>query len=85
MDQEQVAYLFRQYGLVSARWSMPAAGLLGVVTVDDIVNVIDEEAEEDCSGLAASARPDSTPRRSPPPSAGPLAAGDPGQHLSPRP
>jgi magnesium transporter len=47
MDQESVAYLFRQYGLVSAPVVDENGRLLGVVTVDDVVLVIDEEAEED--------------------------------------
>jgi|JI10StandDraft_1071094.scaffolds.fasta_scaffold56500_2 magnesium transporter len=46
-DQEAVAYLFRQYGLVSAPVVDPEGRLIGVITVDDIVRVIDEEAEED--------------------------------------
>jgi len=56
MDQEQVAYLFRQYGLVSAPVVDDGGRLLGVITVDDIVNVIDEEAEEDLLGLAGGRR-----------------------------
>jgi magnesium transporter len=53
MDQEEVALLFRQYGLVAA----PVVDdeeerLLGVITVDDVVDVIDEEAEEDLLALA---------------------------------
>ena len=47
MDQEAVAYLFRQYALVSAPVVDDAGRLIGVVTVDDVVRVIDEEAEED--------------------------------------
>ncbi len=47
MDQEDVAYQFRQYGLVSAPVVDEAGRLLGVITVDDVVHVIDEEAEED--------------------------------------
>ena len=47
MDQEEVAYLFRQYGLVSAPVVDAAGRLIGVITVDDVVHVIDEEAEED--------------------------------------
>jgi magnesium transporter len=46
-DQEAVAYLFRQYGLVSAPVVDAAGRLIGVITVDDVVRVIDEEAEED--------------------------------------
>lgn len=47
MDQEAVAYLFRQYALVSAPVVDDAGRLIGAVTVDDVVRVIDEEAEED--------------------------------------
>src|SRR5690242_18474759 len=47
MDQEAVAYPFEQYALVSAPVVDPAGRLIGVVTVDDVVRVIDEEAEED--------------------------------------
>jgi magnesium transporter len=46
-DQEAVAYLFKQYALVSAPVVDDAGRLIGVVTVDDVVRVIDEEAEED--------------------------------------
>ena len=46
-DQEAVAYLFKQYALVSAPVIDDAGRLIGVVTVDDVVRVIDEEAEED--------------------------------------
>jgi magnesium transporter len=52
MDQEEVAYLFRQYGLVSAPVVDDAGRLVGVVTVDDVVHIIDEEAEEDLLKLA---------------------------------
>jgi len=47
MDQEEVAFVFRQYGLVSALVVDKNGRLIGMVDVDDIVNVIDEEAEED--------------------------------------
>ncbi len=47
LDQEEVAFLFRQYGMVSAPVVDEADRLIGVVTVDDVVAVIDEEAEED--------------------------------------
>ncbi|HSR71757.1 MAG TPA: magnesium transporter [Kiloniellales bacterium] len=51
-DQEEVAYLFRQYGLVSAPVVDDAGRLVGVITVDDVVHVIEEEAEEDIMRLA---------------------------------
>ncbi|MFN3460357.1 MAG: magnesium transporter [Oceanibaculum sp.] len=45
--QDEVAYLFRQYGLVSAPVVNESGRLLGRVTVDDVVDVVEEEAEED--------------------------------------
>ena len=47
MDQEDVAYLFQQYRLTSAAVVNADGALIGVITVDDIVDVISEEAEED--------------------------------------
>ncbi len=52
MDQEEVAHLFRQYGLVSAPVVDEAGRLVGVITVDDVVHIIEEEAEEDIMKLA---------------------------------
>ncbi len=52
MDQEDVAFLFRQYGLVSAPVVDDNGRLVGVIDVDDVVSVIDEEAEEDILKLA---------------------------------
>lgn len=51
MDQEEVAHLFRQYGLVSVPVIDGAGRIVGVITVDDVVDVIDEEAEEDLMKL----------------------------------
>ncbi|MEE2979924.1 MAG: magnesium transporter [Pseudomonadota bacterium] len=47
MDQEDVAYAFQQYDLVSAPVVDDHGALIGVITVDDVVEVIEEEAEED--------------------------------------
>jgi magnesium transporter len=47
MDQEDVAFLFRQYGLVEAPVVDEAGRIIGVITVDDVVDVIHEEHEED--------------------------------------
>ncbi len=47
MDQEEVALLFRQYALASAPVVTFGNRLVGVITVDDIVDIIHEEAEED--------------------------------------
>ena len=52
MDQEEVAFLFRQRDLISAPVVDADGRLLGVVTVDDIVDVIHEEHEEDIMALA---------------------------------
>ena len=52
VDQEEVAQLFRQYALVSAPVVDASGRLLGTITVDDVVHVIDEEAEEDIMHLA---------------------------------
>jgi magnesium transporter len=51
MDQEEVALLFHRYGLVSASVVDQQNKLVGVITVDDIVDVIQEEAEEDLMAL----------------------------------
>ncbi len=47
MDQEDVAHLFRQRDLVSASVVDEVGRLVGIITIDDVVDVIDEEAEED--------------------------------------
>ena len=52
LDQEELAYTFRQYSYNSAPVADDETGrLLGVVTLDDIVHVIDEEAEDDLMRL----------------------------------
>ncbi|HUR43861.1 MAG TPA: magnesium transporter [Aestuariivirga sp.] len=45
--QDEVAYKFKQYNLVSAAVTDAAGRLVGMLMVDDIVDVIQEEAEED--------------------------------------
>jgi magnesium transporter len=50
-DQEKVARLFERYNLVSAPVVDPQGRLVGVITFDDIVDVIEEEAEEDIKAL----------------------------------
>jgi magnesium transporter len=47
MDQEEVALMFSQYALVSAPVVNNEGKLVGVITADDVVHVIQEEAEED--------------------------------------
>ncbi len=52
MDQEEVALQFGKYDLISAAVVDEAGRLVGVITVDDIVEVISEEAAEDIRLLA---------------------------------
>ena len=52
MDQEEVAYIFQQYDLVSAPVIDGNEKLIGVIMHDDIVDVITEEAEDDMLRLA---------------------------------
>jgi magnesium transporter len=47
MDQEEVALRFQKYALISAAVVDDAGRLIGQVTVDDIVHIIQEEAGED--------------------------------------
>ena len=52
MDQEDVAHLFRREDLGSAPVVDEDGRLIGVITIDDIIDVIDEEAGEDILKLA---------------------------------
>ena len=52
MDQEDVAFQFQQYDLASAGVVDEGGRLVGVIMIDDIVDVIHEEAEEDLMRLA---------------------------------
>jgi magnesium transporter len=51
MDQEEAAQLFEQYDLLSAAVVDENERLVGVLTIDDVVDVIHEEAEEDIKRL----------------------------------
>jgi magnesium transporter len=50
-DQEEVARLFGKYNLVAAPVVDTANRLVGVITIDDVVDVIEEEADEDLRAL----------------------------------
>lgn len=52
MDQEEVAHVFRRDNTASAPVVGERGRLIGVITIDDIVDVIDEEAAEDILKLA---------------------------------
>ena len=47
MDQEEVALRFQKYALISAAVIDPDGRLVGQITVDDVVHIIQEEAGED--------------------------------------
>src|SRR5215218_460107 len=55
-DQEEVAHQFERYNLVAAPVVDEGDRLVGVITVDDVVDVIEEEAEEDIRGLGGVSR-----------------------------
>lgn len=46
-DQEEVAFLFRQYGLASAPVVNAEGRMIGTISIDDVIDVVDEEAHED--------------------------------------
>ena len=46
-DQEEVAYQFNKYAMVSAPVVNDKEEIIGSITVDDVVDVIEEEREED--------------------------------------
>ncbi len=65
MDQEEVAFAFQRYHLVSAPVVDAAGRLTGMMTVDDIVTVILEEGTEDLlklSGVTGAGMADSVLR-----------------------
>lgn len=51
-DQEEVARQFKRYDLFSVPVVDENQRLVGVVTVDDVVEVLDDEADEDMKALA---------------------------------
>lgn len=52
MDQEEVAFLFSKYNLISAPVVDAGGRLKGMLTIDDIVDVIEAESKEDMLALA---------------------------------
>ena len=51
-DQEEVAHIFRRDDIVSAPVVDENSRLIGVITIDDVIDVIDEEAQEDILRMA---------------------------------
>lgn len=52
MDQEEAAMIFERYDLLSAAVVDDGGRLVGVLTIDDVVDVIAQEADEDIKRLA---------------------------------
>ncbi|MEY4270425.1 MAG: hypothetical protein RLZZ58_1641, partial [Pseudomonadota bacterium] len=58
MDQEEVALRFQKYALISAAVIDTSGRLVGMITVDDIVHIIQEEAGEDVLRLSGAGEGD---------------------------
>ncbi|WP_448659392.1 magnesium transporter [Sphingomonas sp. CJ99] len=58
MDQEEVALRFQKYGLISAAVVDDNGRLVGMITVDDVVHIISEEAGEDILRLSGAGEGD---------------------------
>ena len=52
MDQEEVGYLFERYNLISTPVIDDGGRLVGMITVDDVVEIVQEETGEDMLALA---------------------------------
>ena len=52
MDQEEVAYLFQKYSMVAAPVVDKSGRITGMITLDDMVDVIQEENTEDLLALS---------------------------------
>lgn len=51
-DQEEAAYLFEKYNLISAPVVDQAGRIVGMMTVDDVIEIIQDENKEDILALA---------------------------------
>ena len=51
-DQEEVAHMFREYGWMSALVVDNKGRLIGVINIDDVVDIVHEEASEDIMHLS---------------------------------
>jgi len=58
MDQEDVALRFQKYALVSAAVTDASGRLVGMITVDDVVHIIQQEAGEDITLLSGAGEGD---------------------------
>jgi magnesium transporter len=58
MDQREVAYIFHRYGLVSAPVEDEQKRLVGMITIDDVIDIMEEQATEELVHLSGVSEPD---------------------------
>jgi magnesium transporter len=58
MEQKEVAYIFNRYKLVSAPVEDERGALVGMITIDDVVDIIEEQATEELVHLSGVSQPD---------------------------
>ena len=58
MEQRDVAFLFRQYALTESPVVDTKGSLVGIINIDDIVDILDEEHEDDILHLGGVAEDD---------------------------
>lgn len=58
MNQREVAYIFQRYGLVSAPVEDEQRRLVGMITIDDVIDIMEEQATEELVHLSGVSEPD---------------------------
>ena len=57
-DQEEIARIFKKYDLISLPVTDDSGRLVGRITIDDVVDVMEEEASEDIFKMAGAGSED---------------------------
>ncbi len=58
MPQKEVAYIFQRHGLVSAPVEDERRRLVGMITIDDVIDIIEEQATQELVHLSGVSEPD---------------------------
>ncbi len=58
MEQKEVAYIFHRYGLVCAPVEDDQHRVVGMITIDDVIDIIEERATEELVHLSGVSEPD---------------------------
>jgi magnesium transporter len=58
MPEKEVAYIFHRYGLVSAPVEDESRRLVGMITIDDVIDLIEDRATEELVHLSGVSEPD---------------------------